>query len=98
MTHSLSLLGYVCGQVSCWPTGAIASTARYATSGELCNHFKEHHADEPCGSDDTPFRCGLKDCKKGWKVRIPGLRLLYDSNITVSYDRASMACNITCKC
>ncbi|KLO20426.1 hypothetical protein SCHPADRAFT_5966 [Schizopora paradoxa] len=58
-----TVLAYACGSRECWQSGS----SRYSTSGELLDHFKAEHALEPCGSQDTPFRCGLRDCAKGWK-------------------------------
>ncbi|KAL5518582.1 hypothetical protein ACEPAH_265 [Sanghuangporus vaninii] len=62
-----SILAYVCGQEACLPAGTSESTSCYSTSGELLNHYKDKHMDDAGTSSETPFRCGLTGCNKGWK-------------------------------
>ncbi|KAL5534629.1 hypothetical protein ACEPAG_1092 [Sanghuangporus baumii] len=62
-----SILAYVCGDSACLPAGTSESTSCYSTSGELLNHYKDKHMDDAGTSSETPFRCGLVGCNKGWK-------------------------------
>ncbi|KAH8120647.1 hypothetical protein DFH11DRAFT_80368 [Phellopilus nigrolimitatus] len=62
-----SVLAYTCGHADCWPAGSSASKEGFSTSGELYNHFKDQHMDDLRSCDDTPFRCGLSGCSRGWK-------------------------------
>ncbi|KAI5119921.1 hypothetical protein M0805_000886 [Coniferiporia weirii] len=67
ITGDLSILAYACGHTSCWPRGTTSSSQCFATSGGLQNHFKDRHMDAPGACDETPFRCSLEGCGKGWK-------------------------------
>lgn len=67
MFSSPTVLAYVCGHSHCWKENS-TSAACFSTSGELMNHYKEQHMFDMNGVDETPFRCGLQGCSKGWKV------------------------------
>lgn len=50
----------------CWPSGEPKSTECYSTSQELYDHWKVEHSDDAVC--ERPYRCGLPECGKGWKV------------------------------
>ena len=64
-----SVLAYACGHESCWPSGESKSRNCYCTSQELYDHGKVEHSDDVLGCE-RPYRCGLPECGKGWKVCI----------------------------
>ncbi|TDL28752.1 hypothetical protein BD410DRAFT_781289 [Rickenella mellea] len=79
---------YSCGYLRCWPKEAPNSSAQFSTSGELSGHVKAYHTNDILDTNDTPFRCGLDGCKKGWKS-INGLQ--YHLQISKFHFRHALA-------
>ncbi len=90
---SAAVFAYACGHSSCWPTGQTLGDNCYATSQELTEHWKFEHAEDMKCS--TPFRCGLADCGKAWKVKVFARSYpLASSHIC----RVSTVSSIICRC
>ncbi|EIN13381.1 hypothetical protein PUNSTDRAFT_129070 [Punctularia strigosozonata HHB-11173 SS5] len=81
-----SVTGYACGHPDCWPDGAASSLAKYATSGELVNHFRADHPGHAPGAAKL-YRCGLDGCAKAW-ASVNGLQ--YHLQISKAHFRQAL--------
>ncbi|KIP06925.1 hypothetical protein PHLGIDRAFT_106353 [Phlebiopsis gigantea 11061_1 CR5-6] len=80
---------YACGFGSCWSEATEKSKSCFATSQELCDHWKAEHYDD--GSCERPFRCGLGGCDKGWRS-INGLQ--YHLQISKSHFQQAVSAKL----